>query len=99
MSELIIFRGLTAKINIPRDIGTKCYDFGKKILEDTTGEEMESIRSKYSDAPEQINRMVLELWLMGKGKQPATWGTLIEVLKVIDLTDLAKEIEAVKSHS
>ena len=35
MSELIIFRGLTAKINIPWDIDGKCYEFGKKILEDT----------------------------------------------------------------
>ena len=99
MSELIIFRGLTAKINIPRNISTKCYEFCKKILEDTTREEMESIKSKYSDTPEQINRVVLGLWIKRKGKQPATWGTLIEVLKYIDLTDLAKEIEAVKSHS
>ena len=99
MSDLIIFRGLTAKINIPQSIGTKCYEFCKKILEDRTGEEVESIRSKYSDVPEEINRVVLELWLKGKGKQPATWGTLIEVLKDVNLTDLAKEIEAVKSHS
>ena len=60
---------------------------------------MESIKSKYSDAPEEINRVVLELWLKGKGKQPATWGTLIEVLKDIDLIGLAEEIEAVMSHS
>ena len=95
MSELIIFRGLTAKINIPWDIDGKCYEFGKKILEDTTGEEMEFIRNKYGDTLEQINRMVLELWLKGKGKQPATWATLI---KDIGLTDLAKEIEVVKLH-
>ena len=56
---------------------------------------MEFIRKKYGDTPEQINRMVLELWLKGKGKQPATWGTLI---KDIGLTDLAKEIEVVKLH-
>ena len=99
MSELIIFRGLTAKINIPRSIGTKCYEFCKKTLEDRTGEETESIKSKYSDAPEEMNRVVLELWLKGKGKQPATWGTLVEVLKDIDLIGLAQEIEAVKSHS
>lgn len=48
-----------------------------------------------SDVPEQMNMMILELWLGGKGKQPATWGTLIEVLKNVDLTDLTKEIEAV----
>ena len=96
MSELIKFRGLTAKINIPQDIDGKCYEFGKKILEDTTGEEMEFITSNYGYTPEQINRVILELWLGGKGKQPATWGTLIEVLKNVDLTDLAKEIEAVR---
>ena len=93
MSELIIFCGLTAKINIPRDIGTKCYEFGKKLLEDTTEKEMGLIAS--SDVPEQMNRMIRELWLGGKGKQPATWETLIEVLKNVDLTDLTKEIEPV----
>ena len=40
MSELIIFCGLTAKITIPRDIGTKCCEFGKNIFEDTTGGEL-----------------------------------------------------------
>ena len=95
MSELIKFRGLTAKINIPQDIDGKCYEFGKKILEDTTGEEMEFITSNYGYTPEQINRMVLKLWLKGQGKQPATWATLT---KDIGLTDLAKEIEVVKLH-
>ena len=38
---------------------------------------MEFIRKKYGDTPEQTNRMVLELWLKGKGKQPATWATLL----------------------
>ena len=45
MSELIIFRGLTAEINIPRNNGTKCHEFCTKILEDTTGEEVESIEA------------------------------------------------------
>ena len=94
MSELIIFHGLTAKINIPRDIDGKCYEFVKKIQEDTQLEKKwSSLEKKYGDTPEKINRMVLELWLKGKGKQPATWATLIK-----GLTDLAKEIEVVKLH-
>ena len=72
MSELIIFRGLTAKINIPRDIGTKCYEFGKKLLEDTTGEEKGLITS--SDVPEQMNRMILELWLGGRANSQQNGG-------------------------
>ena len=95
MSELIIFHGLTAKINIPRNIGTKCHEFCKKILEDTTGEDVESIRSKYIDAPEHINRVILELWLQIVSNMGHTdWS-----IKRYWSNNLAKEIEAVKSHN
>ena len=44
---------------------------------------------------EQINSEILQEWLTGKGKQPVTWTTLVEVLRDIELSNLAGEIEAV----
>ena len=40
---------------------------------------------------------ILKKWLRGEGEQPATWRTLVQVLKDSDLNSLAEEIEAVKS--
>ena len=45
---------------------------------------------------EQINMEVLRQWITGRGKQPVTWKTLTAVLRDIDLSALAGEIEAVK---
>ena len=43
--------------------------------------------------------MILQEWATGKGKKPATWQTLTEVLRDIELCVLASEIEAVKLAS
>ena len=51
---------------------------------------------KHLNDAEQINTEILQEWLTGKGKQPVTWATLVEVLRDIELTALAREIEAVK---
>ena len=50
---------------------------------------------KHSNDAEQINIEVLTQWLTGRGKQPVTWATLVEVLRDIELSTLAGEIEAV----
>ena len=52
-------------------------------------------RKHHYDA-EQINMEILQEWLAGRGKQPVTWATLVEILRDIELTALASEIEAVK---
>ena len=40
---------------------------------------------------------IMEEWVCGKGKQPVTWKTLTQVLRDIELTTVAEEIEAIKS--
>ena len=45
---------------------------------------------------EQINTAVLQQWITGRGKHPITWKTLTEVLDDIELSTLARDIEAVK---
>ena len=45
---------------------------------------------------EQINQEILEQWIAGKGEEPVTWGTLVEVLQDVELTELASDIADVK---
>ena len=65
-------------------------------MEDDTGAKIRSIAHKHRDDAEQINMEVVEEWINGRGKDPITWKTLIEVLHDIELSTLAREIEAVK---
>ena len=51
---------------------------------------------KHLNDAERINTEIIQEWLTGKGKQPVSWTTLVEVLCDIELTALAREIEAVK---
>ena len=50
---------------------------------------------KHLNDAERINIEILKQWLTGRGKQPVTWATLIEVLHDIKLSTLANDIEAV----
>ena len=94
--ECVRFRGRERRINIPQEIGIKYYNFGLLLLEDDTGARIQSIAHEHRDNAEQINTEVLQQWINGRGKQSVTWKTLIEVLHDIELSKLAREIEAVK---
>ena len=96
--ECVRFRGRERRINIPQEIGVKYYKFGLFLLEDDTGGRIQSIAHKHINDSEQINTEVLRQWITGRGKQPVTWKTLAQVLKDIDLSRLAEEIEDAKSH-
>ena len=39
---------------------------------------------------------ILQQWISGRGRQPVSWETLTEVLRDVELGELASEIEAVK---
>ena len=96
MIELVRFRGKTKRINIPQEISTTFYQFGILLLEDETGARVKSIEYRYRGNSEQISAEILEQWINGKGKQPVTWGTLVKVLRDVELTTLARDIVAVK---
>ena len=83
-------------INIPVEIGYKYVLFGIFLLNDRTGSRVKIIAHKYSIDAELINTEILQQWLIGGGKQPVTWATLVEVLHDIEFSILAYEIEAVK---
>ena len=94
--ECVRLRGRERRINIPQEIGVKYHEFGLFLLEDETGARIHSLANKHRNDAEQINMEVLQQWITGRGKHPVTWKTLIQVLRNIELTVLAGEIEAVK---
>ena len=83
-------------MNIPVEIATKYVQFGTFLLNDRNGSRVKIMARKHLNDAEQINTEILQEWLTGRGKQPVTWATLVEVLRDIELFALACEIEAVR---
>ena len=71
-------------------------DFGTCLLDDSTGAKIKNLEHQHQRHAEHINTAILQQWLNGRGKQPVTWATLVEVLRDIELYTLADDIEAVK---
>ena len=90
------FRGRERRINIPQEISTKYYQFGILLLEDTNGTRVRNMEHKHRGDAKQINMEILEEWVNGRGRQPVSWATLTEVLRDVELSELASDIEAVK---
>ena len=95
--ECIRFCGKKKRINIPQEIGVKFRDFGLLLLEDHNGARICALDHKHMNDSNEINIEIIEEWVTGKGKHPVTWKTLTEVLRDIELSTLAEEIEAIKS--
>ena len=93
MLECIRFQGRQRTINIPREIGTNYYYFGLHLLDDPNGTRVHNLELEYRQNAERINTEILREWVTGRGKKPVTWKTLTEVLRDIELSDLASEIE------
>ena len=83
-------------INIPVEVGTKYLQFGTFLLDDTNGARVKIMVEKYHYDAEQINTEIFREWLIGRGKQPVIWATLVDVLRDTELSALAKDIEAAK---
>ena len=94
--ELLRFRGRERRINIPQEIGTNYHWFGVLLLEDFNGSKVRSIEHKHQRDAEQINLEILQVWFCGMGRVPVSWATLTEVLRDVELSELASDIEAVK---
>ena len=94
--ECVRFRGRERRFNISQEIGTNCITFGTLLLEETNGERVNTIAHKHMYDSEQTTMEILEEWIAGRGKHPVTWNTLVEVLHDIELSALAREIEAIK---
>ena len=96
--ELLKFSCIDERvISIPVEIATKYGQFGTYLLDDRTGSRIKVMARKHLYDAERINKEILQEWLSETGKQPVTWATLVKVLRDIELSTLAAEIEAVKS--
>ena len=94
--DLLTFPGKERMINIPQEIGTNYVPFGILLLKDDTGAVVDAIGLKHKDNVQMINLEVLREWVTGKGRQPVSWQTLIDVLYSIGLSTLASDIQDVK---
>ena len=99
LHELLNFSGQEKRINIPQAIGTQYTKFGIILLEDDSGARVDSIVREHRERAEDINTKILQEWLTGRGKQPVTWETLVEVLQDIELSTLAGDISTSKCPS
>ena len=84
------------EVNIAEEIALKFVLFGTFLLDDRTGLKVEMLAHKHHSDAVRINTAILQEWLNGRGMQPVTWATLVEVLHCAKLSALASEIEAVK---
>ena len=93
LPQLILFETRSGSINILEQIGTDYWKLGVLLLEDATGKVTKAIIEQYHYDATNINLEILQRWIQGKGKLPVEWSTLVEVLKNIELVQLANEIE------
>ena len=91
-----MFPGRGGSINIPQEIGSNYYYFGIQLLDDPNGTRVLNMERRHREDAERINTEILQEWATGRGKKPVTWETLIIVLRDIELSTLASEIEEVK---
>ena len=80
-------------INIPQEIGIHYRQFGILLLQDDRGNLVDTIvHDELNYGAVNINLSILQKWLNGRGK-PSTWSSLIQVLRDIELSVLAHDIE------
>ena len=80
-------------IRIIQRIGTKIHDLGICLLNDVNGTITDNIQAQHNPDPISIKRVIFQKWLEGTGRTPQSWGTLVTVLREIELRVLAEEIE------
>lgn len=83
-------------LRIVDEIGTKYEQFGILLLKDEFGKRVEIIKHD-EQRVENIIIEILRKWLNGTGLKPA-WGTILKVLEMMDMTDLADNIACSLNH-
>ena len=85
------------KINIIQQVAPHWKDF--TYLLDFEPSTIWSIEQKYRYDPEACSREVMQMWLRGRGRQPATWKQLVETLRDCDLASLAEKVAKAIPHN
>lgn len=90
--------GNSKKMNIAAEIAGNYFEFGVLLLEDDDGHILSDIENHSGKRVSHITRQVIQLWLRGKGRQPVTWDTFVDVLRDTGLIKLESDIEENKHH-
>ena len=81
-------------INIASRIGKEYWKFGVLLLEDDTGNIVDTItRDYWQDGIEMIALKILQKWINGMGQKPVSWDTLVQILHDVQLSEVAQEIQ------
>ena len=81
------------RVNIIHQVAPQWQDFATNLDFDPNGNTMKVIDRKHHGDPEDCCREMMQTWLKGKGRQPATFELLMEILKECDLIVLAEQVE------
>ena len=78
-------------VSIPARIGQKYWHFGILLLQDNTGNMVETLEHENQKNAEMINLKICKKWINGIGLS-VSWDILIQVLHDIELHQLANEV-------
>ena len=81
------------KINIIQQVAPHWADFALNLDFDPIGTIMQTIDQRNRSDPEPCCREMMQMWLAGRGRQPATWELLAEILRDCNLIVLAQQVE------
>ena len=81
------------EVEIIRSISAKWMTVGVHFNFDRYGHMISLIDVHYPSDPEACCAEMMEKWVGGKGRQPANWATLVEVLRNAEFITLADEVK------
>ena len=98
--ELLNFKTSSGStVDIVAQIGKHYAMLGIMLLDDDSGAVISEITEQHKGNPVAINREILTRWVRGQGKQPVIWSTLIDVLRDMELSQLAEDIQKALTSS
>ena len=80
-------------INIIQQVAPHWQDFAMSLDFDANGTTMQTIEQKNRGDPEACCREMMQLWLRGRGRQPATFKLLVDILHDCNLIVLAQQVK------
>ena len=98
LNELRQFRVKDGVKDIVAEIQNDYIRLGGCLLQDGSGSKVHGIEKAKQYDPVPITEEILRQWLLGKGKRPVTWQTLVDCLREAQLNVAADDIEGALSQ-
>lgn len=96
LRQLMLLKSLSGKhVRIIDEIAAYWKYFGVYLDFDEMGYTLDCIDRDHQSNVQLCCQQMMREWLNGNSRQPATWATLIERLKVVGHCSLAKHVEDV----